>query len=245
MADTNHHAHGSAIPVEGDGVSYSGIVWFVVILTVTTLFCQALVVGHVQAACEHRVRRARDRGARRALRRRRAGDDAAGSRTCLIDEPANLQDVPRRTRTTTLDDLRLGRQERRHRAPADRSRPRTWCSSEGFPVRPAAAAGSGAAPARTARSQREAHGKSPADTERRMTHADDLVQHGPWRCRHAPRGVLAASALRRSRRAAVGAAAGPAATAQIPMLQGRRHRSEARTRRCRSTRRSSTRTAAT
>jgi hypothetical protein len=29
--------------VEGDGISYSGIVWFVVILTVTTLVCQILM----------------------------------------------------------------------------------------------------------------------------------------------------------------------------------------------------------
>ena len=44
MADTNAH-HAEPIPVEGDGVSYSGIVWFVVILTVTTVFCQLLVWG--------------------------------------------------------------------------------------------------------------------------------------------------------------------------------------------------------
>ena len=43
MADTKH-AHGAA-PIEGDGVSYSGIVWFVVILTVTTIACQLIVWG--------------------------------------------------------------------------------------------------------------------------------------------------------------------------------------------------------
>jgi hypothetical protein len=41
MADTKH-VHGAA-PIEGDGVSYSGIVWFVVILTVTTVACQLIV----------------------------------------------------------------------------------------------------------------------------------------------------------------------------------------------------------
>ena len=41
MADTK--AHPVAAPVEGDGVSYRGIVWFVVVLTVTTLICQALM----------------------------------------------------------------------------------------------------------------------------------------------------------------------------------------------------------
>lgn len=43
MADTSH-VHANA-PVEGDGVSYRGIVWFVVILAATTLFCQVLVWG--------------------------------------------------------------------------------------------------------------------------------------------------------------------------------------------------------
>jgi len=42
MADTNVHAHP---PVEGDGVSYRGIVWFVVILVVTVAFCDLLVWG--------------------------------------------------------------------------------------------------------------------------------------------------------------------------------------------------------
>lgn len=41
MPDTKHHA--AAAPVEGDGVSYRGIVWFVVILAVTTVVCQILM----------------------------------------------------------------------------------------------------------------------------------------------------------------------------------------------------------
>src|SRR5688572_18029371 len=46
MADTNHaHAHPQTPPTEGDGVSYSGIVWFVVILTATTVACQLLMWG--------------------------------------------------------------------------------------------------------------------------------------------------------------------------------------------------------
>ena len=43
MADTDTR-HLSP-PVEGDGVSYQGIAWFVVILTATTVFCMALVWG--------------------------------------------------------------------------------------------------------------------------------------------------------------------------------------------------------
>ena len=47
MADTNHvHAAG---PVEGDGVSYRGIGWFIVVLVGTTLFCQVFVWGLFKA----------------------------------------------------------------------------------------------------------------------------------------------------------------------------------------------------
>jgi hypothetical protein len=47
MADTKHHAGhaGTSAPVEGDGIHYAGIVWFVVILTATTIFCMVLVWG--------------------------------------------------------------------------------------------------------------------------------------------------------------------------------------------------------
>jgi hypothetical protein len=50
MADTRaHHATAEhpvpSIPVEGDGISYRGLFWFGVILTITTVFCAALVWG--------------------------------------------------------------------------------------------------------------------------------------------------------------------------------------------------------
>ena len=41
MADTNHHA--APAPVEGDGVSYSGLIWFMVVIAVTTIVCQVLM----------------------------------------------------------------------------------------------------------------------------------------------------------------------------------------------------------
>jgi hypothetical protein len=47
MADTKNvhvQAHAAA-PVEGDGISYRGIIWFIVILVLTTVFCQVLVWG--------------------------------------------------------------------------------------------------------------------------------------------------------------------------------------------------------
>jgi hypothetical protein len=34
-----------SIPVEGDGISYSGLFWFGVILTITTVICAAIVWG--------------------------------------------------------------------------------------------------------------------------------------------------------------------------------------------------------
>jgi len=44
MADINHSHLGTG-PVEGDGISYRGIVWFVIIMALTVLGSQALMVG--------------------------------------------------------------------------------------------------------------------------------------------------------------------------------------------------------
>jgi hypothetical protein len=49
MADTKHgpapHGPTSLSPVEGDGVHYGGIIWFMVIMAVTVLGSQLLVLG--------------------------------------------------------------------------------------------------------------------------------------------------------------------------------------------------------
>jgi len=45
MADINHHSHVGEGPVEGDGISYRGIIWFVVVMAVTVMGSQALMVG--------------------------------------------------------------------------------------------------------------------------------------------------------------------------------------------------------
>jgi hypothetical protein len=45
MADTNHAHATPAAPVEGDGINYRGILWFMVILAVTTVVCQGLMWG--------------------------------------------------------------------------------------------------------------------------------------------------------------------------------------------------------
>ena len=44
MADINH-SHASEGPVEADGVSYRGIVWFVIIMAITVIGSQALMAG--------------------------------------------------------------------------------------------------------------------------------------------------------------------------------------------------------
>ena len=87
MADTKHHPHhqSSPLPVEGDGISYSGIVWFVVVLTGTTVACQLLVVG-LFAYLDHRqVKNDTPRSALAAP----AGQAPPGP-ALLTDEPANL-----------------------------------------------------------------------------------------------------------------------------------------------------------
>jgi hypothetical protein len=60
MADTRRT--GTGAPVEGDGVNYTGILWFVVILTGVTVFSQLLVWG----AYEVMAYRARSASAGRA-----------------------------------------------------------------------------------------------------------------------------------------------------------------------------------
>jgi len=85
MADTRT-LHTTTEPVEGDGVNYAGIVWFVVILTATTVFCQLLVWGMFRVM-EHRVAQSDPPRAPTAA--------PAGTMppppNLLLDEPANLK----------------------------------------------------------------------------------------------------------------------------------------------------------
>ncbi|HVW03533.1 MAG TPA: hypothetical protein VHB78_00930 [Vicinamibacterales bacterium] len=45
MADTKHPHAPAAVPVEGDGVHYAGLFWFVVVLVATVVFCEVFVWG--------------------------------------------------------------------------------------------------------------------------------------------------------------------------------------------------------
>jgi hypothetical protein len=102
MADTKHHA--SALPVETDGISYSGIVWFVVILTVTTLVCMVLMWALLKAfkyQADSSPAPSRSQVASAAAERPAAegrvypqvnaiGPAAAGGPQLLVNEPMNL-----------------------------------------------------------------------------------------------------------------------------------------------------------
>jgi hypothetical protein len=84
MADTDTRQLSE--PVEGDGVSYQGIGWFVVILVVTTVFCMALVWGLFRAM-EYRTARGETGPAPLAAP---LGELPPGP-NLLTDEPGNLR----------------------------------------------------------------------------------------------------------------------------------------------------------
>lgn len=104
MADTKHP--GAASPVEGDGISYSGIVWFVVILTVVTLVCQILMWVLLRAFQQQTVAvvspvasvvSERQAAEGRVYPEVRAIGPAEGPQPqLLVNEPANLAEFRKR-----------------------------------------------------------------------------------------------------------------------------------------------------
>lgn len=142
MADTKH-VHGAA-PVEGDGVSYSGIVWFVVILTVTTVACQLIVWGGFEFM-EWRVDRsdaarpplAAER-AQPAIERGRmvTGTPESPQPALLVTEPIALGEH-RATEATALSGYSwVDRGAGRVRIPIDRAK--ALVIERGLPTRPGA-----------------------------------------------------------------------------------------------------------
>jgi hypothetical protein len=85
MADTKH-SHLGDLPVEGDGISYRGIVWFVVVLVVVTVASQILVWGLFEFL-QH------DADKRSAARNPLAAPvgQLPPAPNLLTDEPTNLQ----------------------------------------------------------------------------------------------------------------------------------------------------------
>jgi hypothetical protein len=72
-----------APPVEADGISYSGIVWFVVILVITTLVCQFLMVVMFKAM-EHQQQAADAAAPPTPLARMVNTDDSPAPRAACI-----------------------------------------------------------------------------------------------------------------------------------------------------------------
>ena len=100
MADTNH-SHSSDIPIEGDGISYSGIGWFLVVLIVTVVGCELFVVGLFKATERYRLNRPEIVRAPLAAPashptlqggRLETGMETAPKPTLLVDEPTNLRE---------------------------------------------------------------------------------------------------------------------------------------------------------
>jgi hypothetical protein len=82
MADTKSVSEGQ-LPIESDGVSYRGIVWFIAIIAITTIVCEFIVVGMFK------VFETQGNGAARAPLAAPAGT-LAPPPNLLMDEPANL-----------------------------------------------------------------------------------------------------------------------------------------------------------
>jgi hypothetical protein len=162
MADTKH-VH-DAPPVEGDGVSYSGIVWFVVILTATTVFCQLLVWGAFELM-EWRVDRIEPERAPLAAARNMPGIEAGGvvtgqpdspRPTLLVNEPLALRNF-RNAEAGNAPYGWVDQSAGRGRVPIDRAK--ALLLERGLPTRP------GAGPATTPASPGPAVVKAPpADT---------------------------------------------------------------------------------
>lgn len=98
MADTKHAApvHGTE-PTEGDGISYKGLAWSMIVLAAITLFCYALVVGFFKfmesRAVESDTVRAPLAAApvQPAIQDGRITGGAASVPSLLVREPVNLK----------------------------------------------------------------------------------------------------------------------------------------------------------
>jgi hypothetical protein len=126
-------------PVEGDGISYRGIVWFVVILTITTLFCQALM--WVMFGWEER--RAARADVPRAPLAAPAGEPPPAPNLLYVGQPPNLGEPSTLSEFRATEDATLAtygwidRNEGTVRIPIDRAK--ALLIERGLPVRGAAA----------------------------------------------------------------------------------------------------------
>ena len=105
MADTEQTAHTEHTsfesPVEGDGVSYRGIVWFIVVLVITVLACEVFIWGLFRWTEAYRLDRPEIARAPLAApeaqptleqgRVTRGLEAPATGPDLLVDEPMNLE----------------------------------------------------------------------------------------------------------------------------------------------------------
>lgn len=156
MSDTSHHHAPTGDSVEHDAVSFSGIGWFVVILTGTVLVCQLLVWGFYEWF-DYRVTRADAPRAATAEPptspvieggRVVSGAESTPRPSLLVDEPAALREY--RTRQIEAQDNYgwVDQAAGTVRLPIERAK--DLVLERGLPVRPAPAAPT-SAPAPVAR----------------------------------------------------------------------------------------------
>lgn len=147
MADTNHSHLGDA-PVEGDGISYRGVVWFVAVLAITTIGSQLLMVGLFKYL-------AKDVAANdvpRAPLSAPSGQLPPGP-NLLTDEPANLAKFREAEEKKLSNYEWIDKSAGTVRIPIDRAK--DLLLERGLPVRAAGIeAGPAAKPAATAKNEK-------------------------------------------------------------------------------------------
>lgn len=146
MSDTEQHHAPSDEPVEFDALSFSGITWFVVILTVTVVVCQVLVWGFFEWF-DYRVTRSDAPRAATAAPptspvieggRLVSGTEATPRPSLLVDEPTALgvyraRQLEAQNTYGWVDEAHSG-----IRLPIERAK--DLVLERGLPVRPAPAA---------------------------------------------------------------------------------------------------------
>lgn len=97
MKDINH-LHPEDVRTEGDGISYKGLAWSMIILTIITLFCYAFVVGMFKWMESRAVDNDAPRSPLAAapvqptiVDGRVVGGSTAPVPSLLVNEPVNLQ----------------------------------------------------------------------------------------------------------------------------------------------------------
>jgi hypothetical protein len=145
MADTKK-SHAPARNVEGDGINYRGIIWFVVVLAVVTVTCQ-LLIWVVLRTMQHNESMAQAPAspvapaaeARQAVEGRvypdmvAVGQPSSPSPRLLVDEPANLSALAERERETLTTYGWADKATGAYRIPIDRAK--DMLIERGLPVR--------------------------------------------------------------------------------------------------------------